>query len=113
MSDFDDALSLAELAEADLAGPEWAAWATANPADAAELELARRVRGLLVELRAAELELPPGFEARLMERVRADTTVLDLLDLGLGGVGRAVLELLALLFGLLPQPAPPTPATSG
>jgi hypothetical protein len=93
----------AELAELD--GPDWEAWRAANPAAAEEILLARRVRELLVALHDAEFVVPDGFEARLMERLREDRALLDLVDLWVSGIGRAVLELLALIFALLPQPA--------
>ncbi|MCU0490274.1 MAG: hypothetical protein MUD01_01605 [Chloroflexaceae bacterium] len=95
---------LTDLADETLTGPEWEAWLEANPDAAQEILLARRVRLLMIALRNAEVELPVGFEARLMARVQADKTVLDLFDLSLGGLGRAVVELLNLLLGLLPQP---------
>lgn len=95
---------LTDLVEGTLSGPEWDAWLEAHPDAAAEVAIARRVRALMVELRAASIVVPAGFEARLMERVREDTTLLDLFDLGLGGIGRALIELLNVLFGLLPAP---------
>ncbi|MFN8481193.1 MAG: hypothetical protein U0074_25640 [Kouleothrix sp.] len=49
---------------------------------AAEVAIARRVRRLLVQLQAAEVALPAGFEQRLMDRICQDRTLLDLLDLG-------------------------------
>jgi len=42
----------------------------------------------------------------LMERVRADKTLLDLLDLSMSGFGRALIELLNVLFSLLPATSP-------
>jgi hypothetical protein len=97
-------VNLTDLVDGTLSGPEWDAWLVAHPAAAAEIAIARRVRALMVELRAAEIAVPAGFEARLMARVRDDTTLLDLLDLGLAGIGRALIELLNVLFGLLPDP---------
>jgi hypothetical protein len=41
-----------------------------------------------------------------MERVRRDTTFLDLLDLWLVGWGRVLLELLDLIFSSPPAPDP-------
>jgi anti-sigma factor RsiW len=102
----DQPVDITDLADGTLAGPEWDAWLAAHPDAAAEVEIARRVRALLTELRAASIVVPAGFEARLMERVRGDTTLLELLDLGLAGCGRALLELLELLFGLAPAPQP-------
>jgi len=99
-------ISLTDLADGTLSGAEWDAWLAAHPAEAAEVAIARRVRALMVELQSAAITVPPGFEARLMARVREDTTLLDLLDLGLAGLGQALLDLLDAIFGLLPiQPA--------
>jgi hypothetical protein len=91
---------------AELEGAVWEAWRAANPEAAEEIELSRRVRQLLVALHEAEFAVPEGFEARLMERLREDRALVDLIDLWVSGIGRAVLELLALIFALLPQPAP-------
>jgi anti-sigma factor RsiW len=96
--------SLPDIADGTLAGPEIDAWLAANPAAAAEVALTRRVRALLSELSAQEIAVPPVFEARVLARVRADTTLWELLDLGLSGFGRALLELLALLFSFIPDP---------
>jgi hypothetical protein len=97
---------LADLADGTLTGPEWETWLAGHPEAAAEVEIARRVRLLMVELRAASVEVPAGFEARLLARVREDKTLLDLLDLGLAGIGRTLIELLNALFGLFPEPQP-------
>jgi hypothetical protein len=102
----EDTGNLTDLADGLLAGPEWDAWVAAHPAEAAELVIARRVRALLAELQAEAIAVPPDFEARLLARLRADATFLDLLDLGLAGLGRTFLELLALVIGLLPAPQP-------
>src|SRR5690349_18553850 len=104
MSNTPREVNLTDLVDGTLSGPEWDAWLVAHPDAAAEVAIARRVRALMVELRAAEIAVPAGFEARLMARVRDDTTLLDLLDLGLAGIGRALIELLNALFGLLPDP---------
>jgi hypothetical protein len=97
---------LADLAEGTLAGTEWDAWLAAHPDAAAEVEIARRVRLLMRALSEAAIVVPEGFEARLMARVREDRTLLDLLDLGVSGVGRALIELINLLLALLPAPQP-------
>jgi hypothetical protein len=97
--------TITDLADGTLAGAEWDAWLAAYPDAAAEVALAQRVHSLVNRLRAIDYELPADFEARLLERVRADTTLLDLLDLGLSGLGRAFLELLGALFAVVPQPA--------
>lgn len=97
---------LLDLADGTLSGPEWDAWLAERPAAAAEVAVARRVRALLVELRQTQIVVPADFEARLLERVRADQTLLDLLELSVSGVGRALLELLSLLLDLAPAPQP-------
>lgn len=53
-------VSLTDLADGTLAGPEWDAWLDAHPAEAAEVEIARRVRALMVELQAASIVVPAG-----------------------------------------------------
>lgn len=103
-------VDLTDLVEGTLQGPEWDAWLQAHPAAAAEVAAARRVKTLMAQLRQAEIAIPANFEARLLERVREDKTLLDLLDLGLAGLGRALLELLDILFGLLPADTAATPA---
>jgi hypothetical protein len=103
--------NLADLADGTLAGPEWDAWLAAHPEAAAEVAIARRVRELLRELEAASIAVPEGFDERLMARLRQDRALLDLLDLGLSGVGRTLIELINLLLSLLPAPPPaPQPA---
>lgn len=99
-----DNADLTDLADGTLAGAEWDAWLLAHPDMADEVAIARRVRILVGELRAASIELPADFEARLLERVREDTTLLELLELGFAGIGRALIELLEALFGLAPSP---------
>ena len=105
-----DNVNLTDLVDGILAGPEWEAWLAAHPEAAAEVAVAVRVRAWLAELHAAAIPVPPGFEARVLAQVRADATLLDLLDLSLAGVGRALLEILTLFFSLLPEtPAPARP----
>ncbi|HEU5327369.1 MAG: hypothetical protein ACTHMJ_22975 [Thermomicrobiales bacterium] len=99
-------VDLTDLVEGVLSGPEWEAWLAANPAIAADVAIARRVRAALIELRAAPLALPPDFEARLLQRCRQSSAVLDLLDLGLAKGLQALLDLLAVFFALLPGPQP-------
>lgn len=89
-----------DIADGTLTGPEWEAWLTDHPGSDEQIEIARRVRALLLRLQEAEITLPPGFEARLIERIQADTTLLDLLDAWFLGVGRAIIEILDLIFGL-------------
>jgi hypothetical protein len=106
MTNGDRSFNLTDLADGTLSGPEWDAWLAEHPEAAAEVAIARRVRALMAGLRATTITLPADFEARLMARVREDATVLDLLELHLAGMGRALLELLTVLLDLLPQPQP-------
>ena len=110
---FEDAnFDLADMAEGRLAGPEWDAWLAANPDAAEEVLIARHVRAFMHRLQASEIAVPEGFEERLMARIREDRTLLDLLDLGLTGIGRTLIELLNLLFSLLPGPEPTAAPTT-
>ena len=102
----DQQIDIIDLVDGTLSGPDWDAWLAARPELAEEVAVARRVRALMLQLQAAQIAVPPGFEARLLARVQEDKTLLDLLDLGLSGIGGAFLELLNALFGLLPQPEP-------
>jgi hypothetical protein len=101
----------AELAEAASDSAEWQALVASDPELAAEIEIARKVRLLMVVMQEAHIAVPAGFEARLMERIRTDRTLVDLIDLWLSGIGRVALELLTLFFAIVPQPtvAPSTP----
>ena len=100
---------LTELAGGGLAGAELRAalgerFAAGEEVEraAAEVEVARRVRLMMLSLRAAEVEVPADFEVRLLERVRGDQTLLDLLELLLNGFGGALVEFINALFSLLP-----------
>lgn len=105
---------LAELADGVLAGDTWQAWLAAHPDVAPELEIARRTRIVLAALAAETITVPADFEARLRQRLREDDTLRALLDLGLVNLGRALLELIVLLLGLLPSPPPqPQPQAAG
>lgn len=97
-------VDLTDLADGALSGSDWEAWRATHPEQAAEVVVARRVHLLLAELRAVPVVLPADFEARLMERVQRDATILDLLDLWLAGWGHLLVELLDLLFGGLSVP---------
>ena len=100
--------SLTDLADGLLSGPEWEQWLAAHPEEAAEVEVARRVRRLVRQLAVAEFALPQDFEMRLMARIREDRTLLDLLDLLLANLGGALIELINVLLSVLsvpPQPA--------
>jgi len=91
------------LADEPEQSPEQASWLSAHPTEAQEIELARRVRLLLAELRTFPVTIPPDFEARLMARCRQDTTILHLLDLWLSRGSQALVELLGTIFNVLPD----------
>ncbi len=95
--------ALSDLADLDQFGPEWAAWVAANPELATEVVVARRVRQLLAELRAADLVVPADFEARVLARCQRDASFLALLDLGFFKGAQALLDLLTAFFALVPQ----------
>ena len=102
----DQAFDLTDVVDGFLAGPEIDAWLAAHPDAAAEVTLARQVRALVAELRARPVQIPADFEARVLARVRQDTSLRYLLDLTLSGIGRTLLELLLMCFELLPVPPP-------
>lgn len=79
---------------------------------AREVEIARRIRLLMNSLRAAEIEVPADFEAKLMARVSEDAALLNLLEVYLTAFGQALIELLNALFSLLPEP-PQTSEAAG
>jgi hypothetical protein len=68
-----------------------------------ELEIARQIRALLLELQAQneQFKVPPGFEARLLARVRSQSGGLDLFDLSSKAFGVWLVELINLIGGLL------------
>jgi hypothetical protein len=68
-----------------------------------ELEIARQVRALLVALQAeyAGLRIPAGFEARLLARIHAEHTGLELLDLTSRNLLEWLIELINLIGALL------------
>ena len=99
---------LTDLAGEDLTGAELRAALQARlqseeeVAQAAlEVETARRVHLLMARLQEAEIEVPEGFEARLMARVHNDRTLLELLELYLAGFGLALVELINALLSLI------------
>lgn len=105
---------LADLAAGELEGAELRSLLSTRIAAAAEVERAarevevtRRVRALMMRLGEAEVDVPLGFEARLMARVIEDETLLGLLEVYLSGFGRALVEFINLLLGLLPQAPQP------
>jgi hypothetical protein len=101
--------NITDLADGSLAGPEWDQWLSLHPAEAAEIEVARRVRQLMAQLARAEIAVPQDFELRLMARIREDRTLLDLLDLFFADVSGMLIELINLLLGVLPVPQPQQP----
>ena len=105
MDDRGTEFDITDLADDTLLGPQWDAWLASHPQAAAEVAIARRVRALVAELQRS-VAVPAGFEARLLARVREDITVLELLELHLAGMGRALLEMVNLLLSLLPEPQP-------
>jgi anti-sigma factor RsiW len=68
-----------------------------------ELELARQVRAFMVRLQAeyAAVQVPAGFEARLLAQVRAQYSGREFLDLSSTALAAWLIELLNLLGGLL------------
>lgn len=106
MTESFDEIAITDLVENPPTGPAWQAWLQAHPDVASEIEIAQRVRAFMLELQHADIAVPADFEVRLMERVRADKTLLDLLDLSMSGFGRALIELLNVLFSLLPATSP-------
>lgn len=68
-----------------------------------ELEIARQIHDFLLQLQAenAQFRVPPGFEARLLERVQRQSGGLDLLDLSSKAFGVWLVELINLIGGLL------------
>jgi hypothetical protein len=109
MNEDNEPLHLADLADGVLTGAEWDAWLVAHPEQRDELLAARRAHLLLAQLRDMPVALPADFEERLLDRLRHDATILDLLDHWLAGWGRALLELLELLLSgrQTPSEAPP------
>ncbi len=77
---------------------------------AAEVEISRRVRLLMINLRQAEIEVPADFEAKLMARISEDATLLYLLEFYLTVFGQTLVELINVLFSLFPES--PTPEAS-
>lgn len=102
---------LAELVDEQVSEANWETWLAEHPEAAAEVEIARKVRLLLLNMRDVPVEVPPDFEARVLARVRDDTMMLDLIDLGLAGWSTAIMELIAMLLNLFPTVMPsPTPS---
>ncbi|MBA2283960.1 MAG: hypothetical protein H0W02_00605 [Ktedonobacteraceae bacterium] len=77
-----------------------------------EVELARQIRAVLVALQSehADLRIPAGFEARLLARVRAQHTGVELVDLSSRAFGLWLVELLNVIGALIgPGAASRTP----
>ena len=68
-----------------------------------EYEIARQVRAFLLEVQAehVNLRIPAGFEARLLARVRAHNSGLELLDLSSKAFGTWLVELINLIGGMI------------
>lgn len=103
----DGTLSPAVLAEAEAALPEC-------PECEQELVLARQIRAFLVRMQAenASVRVPVGFEARLLARVQAQHSNLELLDLSSKIFGAWLVELLNLIGGLIDPAAQPAATRS-
>ncbi len=67
-----------------------------------QLEIAQRVREVLAEIRLqSAVNLPAGFEARLIARIQQQNAGIDLLDLSSRAFGVWLAELVNLIGGLL------------
>jgi hypothetical protein len=74
-----------------------------------EIEISRRVRRVLEKLRQAEVEIPADFEVKIMDRIRKNVTLLDLLEVYMNGFGYALVEFVNVLFSFFPEkPQPQT-----
>lgn len=83
-----------------------------------ELAVARQIRSFLLRMQAenANLRVPVGFEARLLARVQAQHSSLELLDLSSNIFGAWLVEMLNLIGGLIDpavRPATSHPQASG
>ncbi len=104
----DGTLSEEQRAEAEAALP-------LCPECQRELELARQVRAFMVQLQAeyVAVQVPAGFEARLLAQVRAQHSGKEFLDLSSTALVAWLIELLNLLGGLLdPQASNRQPGTA-
>lgn len=68
-----------------------------------ELAFAQQIRAFLIDLQAenASIRIPEGFEARLLARVRAQHSGLELLDLSSKAFAEWLVELINLIGGLI------------
>jgi anti-sigma factor RsiW len=83
-----------------------------------ELEFAKQIRTFLLEYQAQNgiMQLPIGFEARLLARVRAQHNSRELLDLSSKAFAEWLLELINLIGGLIypiSSPGATRPRASG
>lgn len=92
----DGTLSPDVLAEAEATLPQC-------PECERELTMARQIRAFLVRMQAenANLRVPVGFEARLLARLQAQHSSMELLDLSSKIFGAWLVELLNLIGGLI------------
>ena len=72
-----------------------------------ELEAARQIRALFAALQAenVQLQVPAGFEVRLLARVHKQHSGLELLDLSSKAFAMWVIELINLIGGLISPPS--------
>ena len=108
---------LADLANEEVSGEELRSLLGAKIAAseaieqaAREVEIARRVRRLLLGLHQRDIEIPADFEAKLMARVSEDVTLLNLLEIYFTAFGQTLIELINALFDLIPEPTPAKPS---
>lgn len=101
---------LADLTSEGLAGKELRNLLAERIADpdvveqaAREVEIAQRVRRLVIRLQELEMEISSDFEAKLMARVSENVALLNLLEVYLTGFGRSLIELVNALFSLFPE----------
>lgn len=99
----DDLTLLTDLADGALEEPS-AEWLAAHPEAARQIAVARQVSLMMLELRGATLTVPPDFEARLLARIREDSTLLNLLEMSLDGFGHTLQEIISLLLNLIFPP---------
>src|SRR2546421_10725101 len=76
-----------------------------------ELAFAQQIRTFLIELQDenANIRIPAGFEARLLARVRAQHSGLELLDLSSKAFAEWLVELINLIGGLIDPASAPKP----
>jgi Putative zinc-finger len=100
----DGSLPPATLAEAQAA-------LTQCPDCQQELAFAQQIRTFLIELQDenANIRIPAGFEARLLARVRAQHSGLELLDLSSKAFAEWLVELINLIGGLIDPASAPKP----